>query len=276
MVGNVIGIRGWAKGLFGTSAVPAAPTVPVPSTVLHITHQKAGSQWINRIFHLLVYDRMVHPENEVVPTHDLPVEATQFLRRPVEAGKVYPTLYLTREQFATARVPAGAERFVVIRDPRDTLVSAYFSCKKTHAVQSDWLQNCRAELNRLSPEAGLMFMLDHWLPTVATFQWSWVAAGDRLIKYEDLLTNDEVLLERVLLDQCKLGVDRERFREVVRATRFEAWSGRSRGNEDKNSHERKGIAGDWKNYFTERVSRAFRSRYGSLLVATGYERDERW
>ena len=36
------------------------------------------------------------------------------------------------------------------------------------------------------------------------------------------------------------------------------------------------VAGDWKNYFTPQVTRTFKGRYGSLLVATGYERGFNW
>jgi hypothetical protein len=37
-----------------------------------------------------------------------------------------------------------------------------------------------------------------------------------------------------------------------------------------NAHQRKAIAGDWRNYFSERVKQAFKARYGDLLVASGY------
>jgi hypothetical protein len=37
-----------------------------------------------------------------------------------------------------------------------------------------------------------------------------------------------------------------------------------------------GIAGDWRHHFSERVKKAFKARYGGILVATGYERDLDW
>ena len=42
------------------------------------------------------------------------------------------------------------------------------------------------------------------------------------------------------------------------------------------AHARKGIAGDWRNYFSDRVKQSFKTRYGGLLVATGYEQDLSW
>lgn len=262
---------------FGTRVRKRYLPKPAEYSIFHLTHQKAGSQWINRIFHELDYHRLVLPEVELDPSYEFPIEGVQFLRQPVTAGKIYPTLYLTREQFATVPLPRYHRRFIVIRDPRDTLVSAYFSYKVSHEINSDWMRNCRAELNRLTLEQGLLFILDNWMPNIAAFQWSWAASGEELIKYEELLANDEEILTRVLLQHCKLPIEPGRFLEVVRANRFEAKTGgRRRGQEDVKSHERKGIAGDWQNHFTDKVAGAFRSRYGSLLIATGYEKNERW
>jgi lipopolysaccharide transport system ATP-binding protein len=52
--------------------------------------------------------------------------------------------------------------------------------------------------------------------------------------------------------------------------------GRSKGTEDPVSHYRKGIAGDWRNYFTPRVADAFKKRFGDILIAAGYEKDLNW
>ena len=247
---------------------PAAPPEPAPPpTVFHITHHKAGSQWIHRIFHALDYHRLVLPE----------IEDAQFLSRPIEAGKIYPTLYVTREQFESVAVPPGSRRFVVIRDLRDTLVSAYFSLRYSHIQMSDTLRETRQTLSELSQEEGLIRLLDTWLPTRAQVQWSWLNAREELIRYEDLLEHDVEILERVLIGHCRLPVTPERLAEVVLANRFEAWTkGRPRGQEDQGSHERKGIEGDWRNHFTDTLKTKFKSRFGSILIAAGYERDFRW
>src|SRR5687767_8932681 len=89
-------------------------------TVLHITHWKAGSTWIRRILRRLVGDRLV-----------VPVRASwEPFGGPVQEGSVIST-YATREQVDAAGLLAH-KRFVVLRDPRDTLVSAYFSFRDTH------------------------------------------------------------------------------------------------------------------------------------------------
>jgi lipopolysaccharide transport system ATP-binding protein len=79
-----------------------------------------------------------------------------------------------------------------------------------------------------------------------------------------------------LIGKCGLPVSPELVREAILAHRFENLAGRPRGQEDRSSHERKGIAGDWRNHFTPRITQAFKARFGGLLVATGYEPGLDW
>ncbi|MCE9567925.1 MAG: hypothetical protein K8U57_38485 [Planctomycetes bacterium] len=235
-------------------------------TIFHITHHKAGSQWINRLLHALVPDRVVDPE----------VFNKHYLNKPIIPGKVYPTLYLTREQFESVERPENSRHFVMIRDLRDTLVSLYFSRRNSHEIMHQGMRDQRRILSDVSPEEGLLYLAESELGRVAQVQWSWLAAGDDLIKYEDMLEHDEEILADVLLRRCRIGVDPWHFRETVLAHRFETFAGRQRGVEDVNAHERKGIAGDWRNHFTGRVIDDFKKRYGSLLIATGYEKNFGW
>ncbi|MGE3176796.1 MAG: Wzt carbohydrate-binding domain-containing protein [Vicinamibacterales bacterium] len=244
-----------------------APAVEEAPTIVHVTHWKAGSQWIKRIFSACVPDRVVAPQ----------VGDVQFLLRPIRPGMVYPTIYATRAQYDRVRVPDDTRRFVVIRDLRDTLVSAYFSISISHRVEEESLARLRTVLQTLDREAGLLHLIREWLPFCAEIQQSWLEAGEPLIRYEDLLESDEAILEPLLIDRCGLPVPRERLREAIRASRFSAITGRrERGEEDVTAHERKGVAGDWRNHFTPRLKDAFAIRYGGLLVATGYERDLNW
>ena len=238
----------------------------VPPAVFHITHHKAGSQWVLRILHDLVRERYVQPE----------VECRQFLNNPLVGSGVYPTVYVTREQFDSVPVPKPWKRFVVIRDIRDTLVSLYFSIKHSHPVLTDKTRERRATLNDLSVEDGLLHVTENLMAGVAQVQWSWVAAKERLIKYEDLLERDEEIFADVLLRDCRLPVDPLTFRRVIEENRFEARSGRKPGEEDLGSHERKGVVGDWRNHFTDKIAKSFKNRFASLLVATGYEKGFNW
>jgi hypothetical protein len=96
------------------------------------------------------------------------------------------------------------------------------------------------------------------------------------VRYEDLLElpNEEVgRLARFL------GADtsEKAVQQAVDSASFERLSkGRERGQEDTSSFYRKGVAGDWNNYFTERDKEIYKEEAGELLIRLGYERDLDW
>lgn len=237
-------------------------------TVFHITHYKAGSQWVQGILNGCVDSDLVRAKPKV----------RQFLEEPIQPGKVYGSVYVTREQFESVAVPEGSKRFVVIRDLRDTAVSGYFSLKVSHGgFAADRVSDLRRELQQATLEEGLIRAIEGWLTVNAKIQRSWLEAGEDVIRYEDLLVNDVQIFERVLIDQCEYPIPRPRLRRAVEARRFERMSkGRPPGEEDVTAHLRKGVAGDWRNYFTEPVKDAFKERWGELLVTAGYERSLDW
>ena len=199
-------------------------------------------------------------------------EQDQFLRFPIQVGKIYPTIYVTREQFLAVGVPPNHRRFVIIRDLRDTLVSLYFSVKVSHAISTAFYRAFRDGLRERTLEDGLLYLLEYpgrenAFPLCAAIQESWLRAGEPLFRYENLLQDDVAIFEYLLLRRCELPVTAERLREVVLATRFEALTGgRRRGEEDVTAHERKGVAGDWQNHFTPRVKRAFKEQLRRALL----------
>jgi hypothetical protein len=96
------------------------------------------------------------------------------------------------------------------------------------------------------------------------------------VRYEDLLAEPVGEVRRLL---GFLGADsgEEVARKCVEAASFEQLSGgRSKGEEDSSSFYRKGVAGDWRNHFTEEDRRVFKEEAGELLIRLGYERDLDW
>lgn len=230
-------------------------------TIFHITHWKAGSQWLYKILREIALERIVAPQ----------LDEKQFLDAPLVNGAVYPTVYVTKEQFESVVLPESYRKFIVIRDLRDTLISGYFSIRYSHGIIDDRLTRWRDRLETKTIGDGLMMLMDEWLPLSAKIQQSWIEAGEKIIRYEELLVNDLEILEQLLIGHCEIPVTPERLREVVMTNRFENLTGGRRPGEENNmAHERKGVAGDWRNYFTPLVIDNFNEQYGSLLIDTGY------
>lgn len=96
------------------------------------------------------------------------------------------------------------------------------------------------------------------------------------VRYEDLLENTESEVRR-LLEFLGAKSNDKAVRRCVQKASFERLSkGRQRGEEDSTSFFRKGIAGDWKNVFTERDKQIFKEEAGDLLIDLGYEKDGCW
>ena len=205
-----------------------------PPTIFHVTHWKAGSQWLYKILRDCAAER-------VIPTE---MNVAHFLEKPVQPGMIYPAIYLTKQQFDSVPLPPNSQRFVIIRDLRDTLISWYFSVKVSHLILSTRMEEQRRQLTSRNEEEGLLLALEQ-MEFIANIQRSWLEAGEPLIRYEDLIEHDETILRQVLLKKCRLPVSRSQLTEVLRANRFDQFTGgRPRGQEDVTSHLRKGIAGD--------------------------------
>jgi hypothetical protein len=237
-----------------------------PTTIFHVTQYKAGSQWIYNILLQSVPERLVHPK----------VKCAQFIWDDIIPGKIYPTVYLPRTLLYKKALPGRSRHFVVLRDLRDILVSAFFSMTVSHPEVGN-VRSVRRKLSRMSREDGLLWTLYTWLPWNAVIFESWVKSREPWIKYEDLLVNDVDLLEEALIDRCELDVNRGVLRQAIINCRFVNLSGgRSTGTEDVDMHYRKGIAGDWQNHFTAKIKKVFKREYGRLLIEAGYETDMNW
>ena len=103
------------------------------------------------------------------------------------------------------------------------------------------------------------------------------------VKYEEMMTSPEVSLKSVLSYLDVQTKDRL-VRTIIQRNRFERltigkriWqNGRTPGQEDRNSHFRKGIVGDWRNFFKEEHKQRFKELAGSSLINLGYESDYLW
>jgi hypothetical protein len=239
--------------------------------IFHITHWKAGSQWVKNI----LYD--CFPEHLFDPEIDIKIKKfEEFSDLPKKNGIIYSPLYIDKQTFDGMKLPPKWKCFVIIRDLRDTLISAYFSFKVSHPLFTKYNVNLRNKLISMDMEKGFMYLMENWLPACAIIQESWIESREEVIKYEDLLFRDIDILSRLLIDRSGLPVSNERLKNNILTNRFESLTGRKPGHEMIDSHMRKATQGDWKNHFTRNLKEAFKERYGALLIKTGYEHDYEW
>jgi lipopolysaccharide transport system ATP-binding protein len=237
------------------------------------------------------------------------VGVKHFFEKAIIPGKIYPTVYVTRQHFTGTLLDGRAPRFhyafnvnknviasainrynfrwrkypyktfIVIRDLRDILVSQYFSVLVSHPQVNLRITEYRQELSSLDKEDGLLSLIHKRLPLQAAIQESWLPAwqngGVLLVRFEDMLEDEHGCLEKII-SYCQIDVERHRLHDIITQHSFQMSTGRQPGEEDISSHLRKGIAGDWMNHFTDEVRKEFKKRFGQLLIDTGYERGLEW
>jgi hypothetical protein len=201
--------------------------------------------------------------------------------------------------------------FHVIRDPRDILVSAYFSHLYSHDTRH-WpeLGDRRRLLQSVNKEKGLALEMDYCAPVFAALR-DWNYDDERILelRFERLVTDpyqsflrifehlgwlrDDVTTTsrlvysfRAMIHRvCRLRgqpfpfrwpmrwVPATRVLTAVHENRFSRRSrGRQPGEEDHRHHYRKGVPGDWKNHLSPEHLREFQRRYGGVLEITGYDK----
>ncbi|MDB6029270.1 MAG: transporter related protein [Verrucomicrobiales bacterium] len=266
-----------AKGLLDRILKPRAPvaasaeaveylTVPADTTFFHITHWKAGSQWMQ-----VILDDLFGPL--IIPAQYFEL---QVLGKPIESGKLYTCVYLGKPEFDSLAFGGKHRQFVLVRDLRDTLISSYFSFRNSHALSNTMMEKFRYVLTKVSTEEGIMYMMETWLGSCADIQRTWARSGERCYRLEDFMNSDSSHLRQLLESSFGISIDEARLKAVVAARSFEKLAGRKPGSEDLNSHYRKGVHGDWQNHFTPAIKDRFKYLFNDALVQTGYEKDANW
>ncbi len=111
------------------------------------------------------------------------------------------------------------------------------------------------------------------------YEWHYDDPGIFETKYEFLVKDPLSLLHSILqfLHLFPDILSEQQLNDILQLHSFEKLTGgRIRGQENPYHHYRKGVPGDWREYFSAANKRYFKERYGDLLVKLGYENDFNW
>lgn len=184
----------------------------------------------------------------------------------------------------------------LIRDGRDVAVSQMHHMWRDATAEGFWFHLTPEELDKRNRywkapqemlDSGEGIFTEERLKQAAEGWKSHVEAARRdgplllggnytEVRYEGMLKTPEEEVRR-LFQFLGVRSNKEVTARCLERASFERRAGgRVRGEEDPRSHQRKGIAGDWKNVFTERDKAIFKESAGDLLIKLGYETDESW
>jgi hypothetical protein len=240
-------------------------------------HHKCGTSWMVEM--LVDVCRKLRLKAAYVHNSDSFVE--DFLKR---SGLRF--LFHVNANIEHVRQLPPFRGFHMVRDPRDMMVSAYFSHRFTHPLQS-WLVNHRAELERLDHDQGLLYeiqgeIMQNIFCHVRT--WDYHQPHVLEIRMEEMVVRPK----EGLLSACEfLGIaggqpgetqiGEEDLSLIVEKHAFSVKAnGRAPGIVDSKSHYRSGRSGDWKNHFAKIHKEVFKERYQDILELLGYEENDSW
>jgi hypothetical protein len=229
---------------------------------------KSGTTWLERLLTSVPGYRKWIPGYIPQTGHDL---LPDTLTDPPFGYTV--TRVHTRPRDRNVRIlhETGRPYVILYRDPRDIVVSSYFYARNDAEVQ----------YHERALELDLPAWIDMFLyeRLEAYLEWciGWLEKRDpqrgAVFRYEDLLRDTTGELSKILR-HYEIQLADDRVEAIVEKHSFSKATGRAPGEEDAASFNRKGVAGDWVNHFTEAQRRRFRDLEAGRLARLGYGWDD--
>jgi hypothetical protein len=248
--------------------------------IYHCCVWKTASQWVRNVLsstEVYRYSGLLPYAYEAHEGLDDRALQERVFDRPFPLRRIVSPLYINFKSFEQLPKPQEYRAFFVARDPRDLVVSHFFSSRYSHVENPGVLEE-RARLEGLSEKEGMIvhtrYMADRGIFD-ALRSWSIEAAKDaklQLFRFEDLVGSDQLTWMGKLVEHCDIQIPQDKLQGVLHRLSFERLSGgRKPGEESKTHKYRSGKHGDWKKYFDEEVIAAFNEVTGDLTRLWGYE-----
>ena len=178
---------------------------------------------------------------------------------------------------------------IVWRDGRDVLVSQYFYSlfENDNKLNAALVERCRSDLgfnDYGDIESNLTVFMKYVFERNRYPRMSWTEFVSQWVdcekcvhaRYEDFRTQPVEVLMRIVSQLADKQLTAKEAELIVQNHSFERLAGRKAGAENRGSFMRKGIVGDWKNYFSRDARKCFHEYAGDALIKLGYERDTVW
>lgn len=237
-------------------------------------HHKCGTQWISSIV-----KQVCAAADLTVSHHD---SAAAFEGDIVLYRQRFPFdfwCYTNADYFLVRGVKLSG--FHVVRDPRDVIVSGYFSHLNSHPL-TGWpqLRSYREMLQSLSRDDGMLREMEFSGPILySMLHWAQSISGVREVQFEDLIQGPEDKFSVIFkeLGVVPNRISEQELRAIVSRNAFQRLSGgREAGQENSAHHYRKGVPGDWRNHFKPQHVDYFKRLFNPILLKLGYETKEDW
>jgi hypothetical protein len=248
--------------------------------IYHCCVWKTASQWLRNVLSatdVYRYSGLLPYAYEVHEGRDYRALQQRTFDRPFPIGRIITPLYINYDSFAGMPKPEKYRAFFVARDPRDVVISHYFSSKFSHNENPGVLEE-RARVADLPEKEGIIVHM-RYMGERGIFDAlrSWVETSTsdpriRVFRFEDLTGAEQLRWVSELMDHCDIRIPQDKLEPILARLSFEKLSGgRKQGDENTHHKYRSGKHGSWVKYFDEDVTRTYQQVTGDLTVSLGYE-----
>jgi hypothetical protein len=234
-------------------------------------HHKSASQWISAILYDIAEQKKL---TTIKVTNN-----QEFINSSNVINKSQVLIFSNAEYSLVKTLLKNYVGFHIIRDPRDIIVSAYYSHKYSHPT-TNWpeLVSQRNYLNKTTVEDGIISEIV-FLKTAILKIYNWNYDDSQIItlKMEDLIKEPDLHFSSIYKfisdkNDKELPFSLEEFLSTIKKYSFSSLSnGRKAGEEDVQHHFRKGTPGDWKTHFTDKVHDKFNMVFPDILSKLNYK-----
>lgn len=255
------------------------------TNIYHCCIQKTGSLWLRDMFsdpliRKLSSMKVCRPNKNFLGDH--PIQ--EIIDDPFPVGTIVSPFYVNYQNFLEIPKPQSHKAFFVMRDPRDFLVSWYLSTRYSHKL-NPYIIKQREIFQKMDDDEAIFYIINNiFIETNPQFiaMTDWYLNSDQnesvlLVRYEDLIALNKVDVFLKLFNHIGIPITPKQLKNLLEKYSFYRLSGgRTPGEEDILNHYRKGISGDWKNFFKTGHKDAFKNTVGDILLDLGYEENANW
>lgn len=230
---------------------------------------KGGSQWAKAL--------LDHP---IVRSHTGLFTLPQMVSGVPEDGRGFPLatsvagVYTSYEDFVGMPKPDNYRLFYIFRDPRELVVSSYFSAMKTHMKMTPDLEALRDELRGLSRDEGLLMAAELMTPRLQEMA-SWIGVDDpriKMFRLDEIEADPQKTVQ--ILEHCGLALSESEMETVLNETNRGALQQRDLAHRsDKSESHYRRDRSTYRDLFTPEHYAAINAAAPQLAQRLGYPAD---
>ena len=226
--------------------------------LVYVGHHKCGTGWIKRILRDVSAASGSKVSQEGYGRKDRAEEYSEELFDIV----LWPNFF--RHLYPIDKV--NCHILHVIRDPRDMLISQYFSHRDTHPDR-DWLAREREVLQRLDVRAGMSYLIRESPLFRSTVEeliaWDYARRCTIESRFEEITLEPLPVFQQVF-DSARLNISTSVLQQVLAANSFANCKVRNPG------HYRDGSIGQWTSRLCREQNEFFAAEFPGVVEKLGY------